>query len=108
MAYRKPVIFIDIPELSHLLRHFDDLELKVFFFVFFGRVFGGLRKFYSLYESRAPTSRNAVLDIAYFHFSVCYCMCLRCDRLCGYYRVATSSMRPVCPDGFCTHLIHAQ
>jgi len=29
MAYRKPVIFIDIPELSYLRRHFDELELKI-------------------------------------------------------------------------------
>lgn len=106
MAYRKPLIFTVIPELSRLRRNFDDLELKTNLFI--GRVFGGPREFYSLYGSPAPTLGNAGLDITYFHFSVCYCMCLRSDRLCGYYRVAISSTRPVCPDGFCTRPIHAQ
>ena len=38
MAYRKPVIFIDIPELSHLRRHFDELELKINLF-FYRQIF---------------------------------------------------------------------
>jgi len=49
MAYRKPTIFIDIPELSHLRGPFDDLELKIKLFFFIGRVLAVLEILQSMW-----------------------------------------------------------
>ena len=54
---------LGIPEDNYLLRHFDDLELKLIQQGFIGAVYDGSTKFCSLHGSPSPTSGNAGLDI---------------------------------------------